>query len=83
MIVAVQKGLGRMKDELRSLGFDTVDYGEYKFPVDAVVYKGVTSSVMMNAEPHGSPGVFLVDCADKSPAEVAQILRRRLYTPLF
>lgn len=65
------------------MGFDTVVYGEYKYPVDAIICHGVDSDLMMSAETFGMPEVLLVDCRGKSPSEVASILRRRLYTPLF
>ena len=83
MIVAVQKGLSHMKNALSELGFDTVVYGEYRFPIDAIVYYGISSELMMSTEPYTSNSVFLVDCTNKTPREVADILRRRLYTPLF
>ncbi|MBQ7717782.1 MAG: YkuS family protein [Clostridia bacterium] len=83
MIVAVQKGMTHMKNGLAELGFDTVIYGEYKFPIDAIVCRGITSGLMMSSEPNHFNGVFLVDCTGKTPREVANILNRRLYTPLF
>ena len=83
MTVAVQKGLANMKNSLSALGFDTVYYGEYTHPVDAIVYKGISSEIMMKSEPVSAGSVFLVDCTNKTPAEVADILNRKLYTPLF
>ena len=83
MIVAVQKGLTNMKEGLSSLGFDTVVYGEYNYPIDAIVYRGISSALMMSTEPFHSNSVFLVDCSNKTPKEVADILNRKLYTPLF
>ena len=83
MIVAVQKGLNHMSESLRNMGFDTVVYGEYKYPVDAIVTQGVNTNLMMSADTFGMSEVLLVDCRGKSPSEVADILRRRLYTPLF
>ena len=83
MTVAVQKGLSHMKNTLSELGFDTVVYGEYRFPIDAIVFCGISSELMMSTEPNITNGVFLVDCTNKTPREVADILHRRLYTPLF
>ena len=59
MIVAVQKGLSHMKNGLAELGFDTVVYGEYKFPIDAIVYRGISSGLMMSGEPNIFNSIFL------------------------
>lgn len=83
MTVAVQKCLTQMKDSLSALGFETVYYGEYKRAIDAIVYNGISSEIMMKSEPSYSGSVLLVDCTNKTPAEVADILNRKLYTPLF
>jgi len=83
MIVAVQKGLSNLKNYLTRRGFDTVYYGDYPYPVDAIVYKGVTVSLLENCHPSGGGGVFFVDCNGKTPFQVAKILSDRLYTPLF
>lgn len=83
MIVAIQKGLNHMSESLRGMGFDVVVYGEYNYPVDAIVCLGVNTGLMMSADNFGMSEILLVDCKDKSPTEVADILRRRLYTPLF
>lgn len=40
MTVAVQKGLEHLTEALRGYGFDVVVYGEYQYPVDALVYMG-------------------------------------------
>ena len=85
MTVAVQKGLEHIAEALRQYGFDVVIYGEYNYPVDALVYLGesmpLTSSVSsVNHEHHG---VFMINARGKSAEDIAQILNRRTYTPLF
>jgi len=83
MVVAIQKGLVNMKQGLRNLGYDVVDYGDYKHPVDALVYVGSSDGLVMGVMGVSNAGVFLVNAEGKSPSEVDKILKRRLYTPLF
>ena len=85
MTVAVQKGLEHLSDALRRYGFDVVVYGEYQYPVDALVYVGdsmpLTASV--SSANHEHHGVFLVNAHGNSADEIVQFLNRRTYTPLF
>lgn len=85
MTVAMQKGLEYMSDTLRRHGFDVVIYGEYSYPVDALVYLGesmpLTSSV--GTANHEHRGVFMINARGRSAEDIAQILMRRTYTPLF
>ena len=83
MVVAVQKGLCSLKKYLSENGFETVYYGAYNYPVDAVVYKGAAASPLQNSIPCGERGVFFVNAKGKTPYQVAKILSDRLYTPLF
>ena len=83
MIVAVEKGLYTLKNYLARCGFDTVCYGEYPYPVDAIVYRGITASLLENCHPSGGSGIFFVDSRGKTPFQIAKILSDRLYTPLF
>ncbi len=84
MIVAVQKGLGNTGEQLRSRGFDVVTYGEYNYPIDAVVYMGTENSpVTQNMSISGGSSVLMVNATGKTPGQIAQILNRRLYSPLF
>lgn len=84
MIVAVQKGLGTLKESLRAMGYDTVTYGEYKYPIDAIVFMGSAKGMVMERnESCGEHGVLLVNASGKTPHEIDLILKRRLYTPLF
>ena len=91
MTVAVQKGLEHLTEALRGYGLDVVVYGEYQYPVDALVYMGekmpmgesmpLTQSV--SSANHAHHGVFMINARGKSADEIAQILNRRTYTPLF
>ena len=84
MIVAVQKGLGNLSTQLRARGFDIVTYGEYNYPIDAVVYMGSENSPVMQTAPLTAGGsVLMVNAMGKTPDQLAVILNRRLYTPLF
>lgn len=85
MIVAVQKGLREVKNDLTKLGYEVVQYGEYKHPIDAIVYvgaEGTVSSVAINQK-NGVNGVLLVNAANKSIGEIDMILKKRVYTALF
>ncbi len=78
MKVAVQNE--KLKKALAELGFDVTDYGNAD--ADAVVYEGAMDAVMsLNKE--NTRGVLLVNGAGKSPDEIAHILTKKLYTPLF
>lgn len=91
MVVAVTKGLEHLAGQLRSQEFEVVTFGEYAHPIDAVVYAGsgfhansiTSANISMSADTHGRYGVFMVNAEGKSADEVAEILRRRTYTPLF
>lgn len=84
MTVAIQNGLENLASSLRDYGFDVVKYGQYNYPIDALIYSGThmpyTSSVSSG---ENTGGVFMVNAYGKSPSEIVQILQRRTYTPLF
>ena len=73
MTVAVQKGLEHLTEALRGYGFDVVVYGEYQYPVDALVYMGekmpmgestpLTQSV--SSANHAHHGVFMINARGK------------------
>ena len=83
MIVAVDKNLKNLKRELSSLGYDTVYLGEYGYPFDAAVVCGIKGKLRGGVPAHFNCGVFYVDGTGKSANEVAGILERKLYSPLF
>lgn len=98
MVVAVQRGLGHIKDKLRESGYEVVTLGEYNYPIDAIIYTGngfetsyITNSNMPNLTSHTmglndggrSYGVLMINIANKSIAQIEEILKRRSYSPLF
>lgn len=84
MIVAVQKGLGNLGEQLRTRGFDVVTYGEYNYPIDAVVYMGTENSpITQSMSVTGTNSVLMVNISGKTPDQIARILNCRLYSPLF
>lgn len=88
MVVALEKKLSYLKYELEKQGFDVVMYGEYPYPIDALVYTGALDiTSVTNASYHAdtslSRGIFLVNAHDKDAEEIAEILKRKTYTTLF
>ena len=98
MVVAVQKGLENIKELLREKGYEVVTFGEYNYPIDAVVYTGnnlETSYIKNNNMPNmtidtmgheasqRSYGVLLVNATNKSIEEIDYILKHKVYSPLF
>lgn len=83
MTVAVQKHLHQIKQGLMEYGYDVVTYGEYKYPVDAIVYSGGEVFSFTNQMNIPSNGMLMVNCTNKTIAEIDNILKRRVYTPLF
>ncbi len=85
MIIAIQSGLENLGKALREYGFEVVELGESDTVVDALIYMGEPMphvSVTNKADAY-SRGVFMVNARGKSADEIAQILSRRTYTPLF
>ena len=83
MTVAVQTGLTNLKNYLTRQGFNVVNFGNYPYKIDAVVYKGLTATLMMSCSPSHGGSILFVDCSGKTPFQVAEILRNKLYSPLF
>lgn len=95
MVVAVEDGLEQISEALRKLGYTIVSYPDYGGVVDAFVYKESISSHIeeyqnisqMNAmdeynniNPHG---VLIINANNKSINQIEQILKNRIYSPLF
>ena len=83
MIVAVDKKLKNLKSGLEVLGYDAVYFGEYNYPVDAVVFSGITGELINSTPVNLNGSVFYVDGTGKSAKEVSEVLERKLYSPLF
>ena len=98
MVVAVQKGLGNLKDQLRERGYEVVTLGEYNYPIDAVVYTGsglelsyIKNNNIPNLSSHmpaglhsdRSYGVLLINATNRTAEEIDRMLQRKSYSPLF
>ena len=83
MTVAIGSGLINLKNYLEKAGFRTVDLADFSHKADAVVYKGISASLMQSCTPEAGGSILFVDCSGKTPFEVVQILRNKLYSPLF
>jgi hypothetical protein len=95
-IVAVQRGLDYIKNQLNHLGYQTVFFDEVNYPVDAFIYfEKNNSRTLINlnnylsqqymAQNHNisCPGTILINAKDKSIDEIVQIIEKRVYSPLF
>ncbi len=84
MTVAVQKGLENLAAALRTYGFDIVEYENYPYSIDALVYTkaGTLQSMSVSYDAYEPHGVFMVNAYGKSADDIAAILSRRTYTPL-
>jgi len=86
MVVAVMKGLNGIKDNLRNLGYEVVTYGEYNYPIDAIVY---TSDQLwnLNISPSNvkgnTSGVITINARHKSISDIDSMLKRKIFSPLF
>lgn len=89
--VAVQKGLEDIKKGLKSKGYEVVDFGDYNYPIDALIYLDNIMEFSLTAVNNLSEGysgkrnnygVFMVNSKGKTIEEIDQMLKRRCYTPL-
>ncbi|NMA82666.1 MAG: hypothetical protein GX962_02235 [Epulopiscium sp.] len=97
MIIGIQRGLDQLKEQLKERGYYIVEVDQYRHPIDAYVYTAtqadgilenlaVTNQVYTGPEPYDSQssmGVLMVNAYNKTVEEIEQILRERVYTPLF
>lgn len=92
MVVAVEKGLPDIKNELANRGFEVVSLEDYNYPIDAIVYEGNAfqiSHISRNNMPEStmssrsSYGVFMINATGKSVEEIEDMLKHRCYSPLF
>ena len=90
--IAVQKGLEEIKSALKERGYHVVNFGDYNYPIDAVVYRDqlmqlsfISSNNMPQAESglRGSYGILLINAGEKNIDEIENILKTRCYSPLF
>ncbi|HOA97753.1 YkuS family protein [Acetivibrio saccincola] len=92
LVVAIQRGLEDIKNQLEQRGFDVVCIENYNYPVDAIIYKGNSfniSCVSRNNMPEftmgkrAQYGVFMINSQGKTIDEIEEMLKNRCYTPLF
>ena len=83
MTVAVTKGLAALAEQLRALGYNVVTYGEYTYPIDALIYLGEGLARFGVTSAAGAPGVLMINAKDKTISQIDGALKRRTYTPLF
>ena len=83
MIIAIDKKLKKLKKELEEMGYDAVVFGEYNYPIDAVVFAGITGNLINNTHVPLNETVLYVDSRGKTAREVSDILQKKLYSPLF
>ncbi len=86
MTVAVSKGLGGIAKALKERGYTVVNYGEYPYAIDAMVYPGEgIDRITFTAQniSGDTPGVFMVNATNKSIDEIDFTLKNRLYSSLF
>ncbi|RBP62094.1 uncharacterized protein UPF0180 [Alkalibaculum bacchi] len=88
MIVALDNKYGELANSLRRMNYKVVSLYS-KERVDGVLYhstydsdflNGVNNSMMNSTSNHG---VLIIDIKDKTPEDIDNILRKRLYTSLF
>ncbi|MCQ1531667.1 YkuS family protein [Lutispora saccharofermentans] len=92
MVIAVEKGLKSLKEQLESMGYECFYIGENRV-ADAIIYKDkdnqpyfeVNKSSITNAlSSYGASahGALLINAGNKSIDEIVNILTRRTYSPL-
>ncbi|MGI6707132.1 MAG: YkuS family protein [Clostridia bacterium] len=90
--IAYQRGLETIAAGLQERGYIVFEYGTSQEPYDVLLYDGAVNSAFyqtldVNApymhDMGSAPGVFLVNTSGKSLEEIAHILERKSYSPLF
>lgn len=97
-VIALEEGLDDIGEYLRSRGFQTVVWDDQSSMVDAIVYTGKKLREISNEDKGYSPltsalvddspdvkpfGVLLVNAQDRTPEEVYQIIKDRVYEHIF
>lgn len=92
MVIAIQKGLENIKNELENRGNEVFYIGENRV-ADAVLYKeidthpyyevnNVPSAASAAINGNMTFGALLVNVTNKSVDEIIRILEKRVYSPL-
>lgn len=95
-VIAVQRGLDSIKEQLTKRGYKVVFFEEATHPIDALVYleenndntlvninKFFSQQYAMANPAYHYPGAILINAKNKSIEEIVQIIERRAYSPLF
>jgi len=88
MVIATYNCGGHICEKLREAGYEVVTFGRYNYPIDAVLYSGAEMPAMnactgvFDANRSGG-GIFMINCENKSIDEIDNILKNRVYTPIF
>ncbi|MFO7154069.1 MAG: YkuS family protein [Caldicoprobacter oshimai] len=95
-VIAVQRGLDYIKNQLNQLGYKAVFYDEANYPIDALIYleenndntllninKYLSQQYTMLTPAYNYSGAILINAKDKDIDEIVQIIERRVYSPLF
>ena len=92
MVVAVERGLESIGDELKKRGFETVDWSSYKNPIDALIYSGILGipsdvfsfeNLDTSSSLNDEREFFMLNVDNMTIDEISQALQSRLYKPLF
>ena len=92
MVIAVEKGLENLKEQLEGRGYDCFYIGENRV-ADAIIYKDKdnhpyfevnkpTMTNILSSYSAPSHGALLINAGNKSIDEIVNILTRRTYSPL-
>lgn len=92
IVIAVQKGLDKIKADLEERGYVVVNAESCSCPIDALVYEGCSFQIShitgdnipsINSAERCSYGVLLINSTGKSIDDLEYIINRRCYSPLF
>jgi len=95
MIIAMESGLENISEQLRKKGYTIVSYPEYKGMVDAFIYKedmisginqyqnNMMTNALENNNTSESKGILIVNANNKNADQIEEILKNRIYSPLF
>ncbi len=92
MVIAIQRGLDNIKEELERRGNEVFYIGENRV-ADAVLYKevdthpyyevnNIPSAASASIDGNISYGALLVNVTNKSMEDIIRILDKRVYSPL-
>lgn len=93
MVVAIEKGLEGLKQELESRGYDCFYIGEDRV-ADAILYKDRANHPYfevnkdsvpngMSASEYQTKAALLINAENKSIDDIIRILEQKTYSPLF